>query len=82
MLGPWCGAKTPRWKLARAASLDAAFLSSDRGGEHRTSSWSRYVSLADCAAAEYMDGSHFTDGGAANILEAKLRSEIVKFLNE
>ena len=53
VLGPWCGAKTPRWKLARAASLDAAFLSSDKGGEHRTSSWSRYVSLADCAAAEY-----------------------------
>ena len=82
VLGPWCVAKTSRWKLARAASLDVAFLSSDRGGEHRTLSWLRYVTLADCAAAECMEGSHFTDGGAANILEAKLRSEIVKFLHE
>lgn len=46
------------------------------------SSWSRYVSLAGSALTGWVDGSHFDDEGAADILDATLRSEITKFLDE
>jgi hypothetical protein len=40
------------------------------------------VSLAGSALTGWVDGSHFDDEGAADILDATLRSEITKFLDE
>ena len=77
VIGPWCGLKTPKEKRTREA-----FLSTGPRRVGHGSSWSHYVSLADCADTGCADGSHFTDEGAARILDTTLRSEITKFLNE
>ena len=85
VIGPWCGSKTPRHKLKRAAELDAAFLHHAVRGKGCALSWTEYISLADCTDAEAIDGSHFTSYGAAHILEVTLKNKIsqhVQCINE
>ena len=40
-----------------------------------------YISLRDCATAEAVDGSHFSEEGAATILDTTLKREILEFMN-
>lgn len=81
IIGPWCGSKTLKSKRKRAVNLDNVFLSTGTRRVGCGSSWSRYVSLVGSALTGCVDGSHFDDEGAADILDTTLRSEITKFLN-
>ena len=70
------------WKVKQAEHLDLEFvgLAKHEARRRRFQPWSRYVSMSPCTAAEYLDGSHFTDTGAQHIFDTMLRREIRDFI--
>jgi hypothetical protein len=69
-------------KIKRAKRLDLEFVRLAKGEARRRrfQPWSRYVSMSPCTAAEYRDGSHFTNDGAQHIFDTMLRREIRDFI--
>ena len=80
VIGPWCGSRTNEEKRERATKLDEAFMQPTANRRGAAVSWTEYVSLRDCATAEVVDGSHFTEKGAADILSISLRNKILEFI--
>jgi len=81
VVGPWCGVQTSKEKQTRATQLNKSFCATAARGIGCGKSWQRYVSLRDCATAEAVDGSHFSEAGAATILDTTLKREISEFIN-
>jgi hypothetical protein len=69
-------------KIKRTKCLDLEFVRLAKGEARRRrfQPWSRCVSMSPCTAAEYRDGSHFTNDGAYHIFDTTLRREIRDFI--
>ena len=83
ILGPWRSNLKPSecWKVTRARRLDREFVEFAKSKGCRFRSWTRYVSMAACSGAEYVDGSHFTNSGAEYIFDTMLRRELSYLIN-
>ena len=67
-------------KRAKRLALEFVGLAKGEAPRRRFWPWSRYVSMPPCTAAEYRDGSHFTNDGAQHIFDTMLRREIRDFI--